>query len=74
MLINLYIYVTVIFAYNIYNYIKDLPFSYITQTNYGLCEKMNNTFCIRISYFIVAIVLYFPPSIMDLFELYKVLL
>ena len=58
MLINLYIYVTVIFAYNIYNYIKDLPFSYITQTNYGLCEKMNNTFCIRISYFIVAIVLY----------------
>ena len=58
MLINLYIYIIVIFAYNIYNYAKDLPFNYITQTNYGLCEKMNNTFCIRISYFVVAILLY----------------
>ena len=58
MLVNLYIYVIVIVAYNIYNYIKDLPFHYITQTNYGLCEKMNNTFCIRISYFVMAIVLY----------------
>ena len=58
MLTNLYIYVIVIVAYNIYNYIKDLPFHYITQTNYGLCEKMNSTFCIRISYFIMAIVLY----------------
>lgn len=58
MLVNLYIYVIVVIAYNIYNYIKDLPFHYITQTNYGLCEKMNNTFCIRISYFVMAIVLY----------------
>ena len=58
MLVNLYIYVIVIVAYNIYNYIKDLPFHYITQTNYGLCEKMNNTFCVRISYFVMAIVLY----------------
>ena len=58
MFINLYIYVVVIFAYNIYNYIKDSPFDYITQTNYALCEKMDNTFCIRISYFVVAIILY----------------
>ena len=58
MLINLYIYITVIVAYNIYNYVKDLPFSYITQTNYALCGEMNNTFCIRISYFVVAILLY----------------
>jgi membrane protease YdiL (CAAX protease family) len=59
MLINLYIYVIVIVTYNIYNYIKDLPFHYITQTNFSLCEKMNSTFCIRISYFVMAIVLYF---------------
>ena len=59
MLTNLYIYVIVIGAYNIYNYIKDLPFHYITQSNFSVCEKMNNTFCIRISYFVMAIVLYF---------------
>ena len=58
MFTNLYIYVIVVVAYNIYNYIKDLPFHYITQTNYGLCEKMNSTFCVRISYFVMAIVLY----------------
>ena len=58
MLVNLYIYVIVIVAYNIYNYIKDLPFHYITQTDFSLCKKMNNTFCIRISYFVMAIVLY----------------
>ena len=58
MLVNLYIYVIVIGAYNIYNYIKDLPFHYITQSNFSVCEKMNNTFCIRISYFVMAIVLY----------------
>ena len=58
MIINLYVYVIVIFAYNIYNYVKDLPFNYITQTNYDLCKKMNNTFCIRIAYFVMAIVVY----------------
>ena len=58
MLVNLYIYVIVIVAYIIYNHIKDLPFHYITQTNFSLCEKMNSTFCIRISYFVMAIVLY----------------
>ena len=58
MLVNLYIYVIVIVAYNIYNYIKDLPFHYITQTDFSLCKKMNSTFCIRISYFVMAIVLY----------------
>ena len=58
MLINLYICIVVIIAYNIYNYIKDLPFSYITQTNYELCKKMNSTFCIRIAYFVIAIIVY----------------
>lgn len=58
MLINLYVYIIVIIAYKIYNYVKDLPFSYITQTNYELCKKMNNTFCIRIAYFVMAIVVY----------------
>ena len=48
MLTNLYIYVIVIGAYNIYNYIKDLPFHYITQSNFSVCEKMNNTFSISI--------------------------
>lgn len=58
MLINLYVYIIVIIAYKIYNYVKDLPFNYITQTNYELCKKMNNTFCIRIAYFVMAIVVY----------------
>ena len=58
MLINLYVYIIVIIAYNIYNYAKNLPFNYITQTNYDLCKKMNNTFCIRIAYFVTAIIVY----------------
>ena len=58
MLINLYVYIIVIIAYKIYNYVKDLPFSYITQTNYELCKKMNSTFCIRIAYFVIAIIVY----------------
>lgn len=58
MLPHFYIYLVVIIAYNAYDYIKDLPFNYITQTNYAVCEKMNNTYCIRISYFVMAIVVY----------------
>ena len=58
MLLHFYIYLVVIIAYNAYDYMKDLPFNYITQTNYAVCEKMNNTFCIRISYFAMAILVY----------------
>jgi len=58
MMLNFYIYLVVIIAYNAYDYIKDLPFHYITRTNYAVCEKMNNTFCIRISYFGMAILVY----------------
>jgi membrane protease YdiL (CAAX protease family) len=58
MLLHFCIYLVVIIAYNAYDYIKDLPFRYITQTNYAVCEKMNNTFCIRISYFVMAILVY----------------
>lgn len=58
MLLHFCIYSVVIIAYNAYDYIKDLPFRYITQTNYAVCEKMNNTFCIRISYFVMAILVY----------------
>jgi len=58
MLLNVYIYLIVIISYNIYNNIKDLPFSYITQTNYSLCKKLNNTFCVRIAYLVMAIIVY----------------
>jgi len=54
MLLDFYIYLVVALAYIVYDHIKDLPFNYITQTNYAVCEKMNNTFCIRISYFVMA--------------------
>lgn len=58
MLLHFYIYSVVIIAYVGYDYIKDLPFNYITQTNYDMCGKMNNTLCIRISYFVMALVIY----------------
>ena len=48
MRLDFYIYLVVAIAYIAYDHIKDLPFNYITQTNYAVCEKMNNTFCIRI--------------------------
>ena len=58
MLLDFYIYLVVAIAYIAYDHIKDLPFNYITQTNYAVCEQMNNTFCIRISYFVMAILVY----------------
>jgi len=45
-------------AYMAYNAMKDLPFNYITQTDHALCHWMNGTFCGRISYLIMLILIY----------------
>lgn len=46
-------------SYIAYDYVKDLPFHYITQSNYTLCDKMNGSFCTRIAYLVMAIIVYF---------------
>ncbi len=46
-------------AYLFFDNTKELPFHYITQTEYPICEWMNNTFCSRISYFVIAILIYY---------------
>ena len=37
---------------------KDLPFHYITQSDYSICKYMNGNFCVFIAYFIVALAIY----------------
>jgi membrane protease YdiL (CAAX protease family) len=50
---------TMVIAYLSYIYTKDIPFNYITQTDYSICDLMNGTFCSRISYLIIAVSVYF---------------
>ena len=50
--------VTALIAYMTYDTAKDLPFQYITQTDHALCHWMNGTFCGRISYLIMALLVY----------------
>ena len=45
-------------TYGTYEYGKDLPFHYITQTDHAICHWMNGTFCGRISYIVMAIIVY----------------
>jgi len=41
-----------------YKGIKDLPFSYITQTDYDICKWLNGSFCSRIASIVVAVLVY----------------
>jgi membrane protease YdiL (CAAX protease family) len=50
--------VTFMVAYMSWNYLKDLPFSYITQSEIPFCEFLNGSFCVRIAYFVAAIAVY----------------
>jgi len=45
-------------VYQLYDNMKELPFHYITQTEYPLCQFMNGSFCCRISYLVIAVILY----------------
>jgi len=42
-----------------FDYVKNLPFHYITQTKYAICNEMNNDFCSRIANFFAMIIVYF---------------
>jgi len=42
----------------IYKRVKDLPFSYITQTDYDLCKWLNGSFCSRIASLVAAVLVY----------------
>jgi membrane protease YdiL (CAAX protease family) len=52
-------FMTMALAYMLYIYTKDTPFNYITQTDYSICKFMNNSFCSRTSYLIIALSMYF---------------
>ena len=52
-------FMTMALAYILYIYTKDTPFNYITQTDYSICKFMNNSFCSRTSYLIIALSVYF---------------
>jgi membrane protease YdiL (CAAX protease family) len=45
-------------VYHLYDNMKDLPFHYMTQTEYPICHLMNGTFCGRISYLLIAVIIY----------------
>lgn len=45
-------------AFLIYKWTKDLPFHYITQTDYDLCKWLNGSFCSRIASIVAAILVY----------------
>ena len=45
-------------AFLAYKWTKDLPFNYITQTDYDLCQWLNGSFCSRIASLIVAVLVY----------------
>ena len=52
----------VIFAlvgYYLFDSLKDRPFHYIFHSDYDICEKMNSTMCIRISYAFISFIVYF---------------
>jgi len=42
----------------IYKWAKDLPFSYITQTDYKQCQWLNGSFCSRIASLVAAVLVY----------------
>ena len=45
-------------AFLAYKWAKDLPFNYITQTDYDLCKWLNGSFCSRIASTVAAILVY----------------
>ena len=55
-------FLSIIFAlsgYNLFSLTKDLPFNYITQTDYAICKKMNSSLCVRIAYGLISLIVYF---------------
>jgi membrane protease YdiL (CAAX protease family) len=45
-------------AFLAYKWAKDLPFNYITQTDYDLCTWLNGSFCSRIASTVAAVLVY----------------
>jgi len=45
-------------AFIVYTFSKDLPFNYITQTEYSICSWLNYSFCARIAAVATALIVY----------------
>lgn len=45
-------------AFILYTFAKDLPFNYITQTEYSICSWLNYSFCARIAAVATALIVY----------------
>jgi len=51
--------VSAVTAFLLYKKIKDLPFDFITQTDYDICHLLDVSFCTRIASFFTALLIYY---------------
>jgi len=49
---------TAIATYMLYKWAKNIPFNYIKQTDYDICQWLNGSFCSRIASIITAVLVY----------------
>jgi membrane protease YdiL (CAAX protease family) len=46
-------------GYKLFDSLKDMPFNYISKSDYNICKKMNSSMCIRIAYGLMSLIVYF---------------